>query len=412
MKKINIYILNPPSKDLKSHIREGRCTQSGSMWSTIWPPFTLASIASIMAREGFLVKASDASVENRSIQSVISDILIFKTDLLIYSTGSPTIKSDLLFASLVKDQNPSIKIAVIGTHVTAIDKDILEKYLAIDFIIRNEPEYTCLELAKSLSGNFNNKEFSILGLSYRNGHIIIKNDDRPFVEDLDQLSTPLWSDFNLNNYKVPLINKKFLIISPHRGCNYNCTFCTTHLYYGNKVRSRSVDLIIDEINNLKLLYGINYFFFWADTFTYDKSFILELSTALRELEIHWFCNSRIDSIDEEMLMAMKESGCFMISYGVESISDEVLKKANKKLSISQVEHTLSFTKKLGLLSIIHIIIGLPGETLKTAKKTLDFVKTSKADFAQFYYAAPKLLNGVKIDKILMFTKISHNLKKF
>jgi anaerobic magnesium-protoporphyrin IX monomethyl ester cyclase len=386
---MNILLLNPPEEKGEHFIREGRCTQQEGIWSTLWPPISLVYIGTMLQERGHKVKVLDCPAENISTTSLEAIIYSRKPKAILWSTGTPSIKSDLRLASIIKGIEPSIGTAVFGTHVTVLDQDCMKEYSSLDAIIRNEPEYTACEWIDSWK---NQKGFELIkGLTYRDANNkIITNPPREFIIDLDQLPFPDWSQINIQSYKIPLKGEPFLMVTPLRGCPFSCTFCTCQTYYGKKLRLRSIESIINEMKQDTEKYNIHNLFFWAETFTVNRSFIKELCEHIifNKLNIQWVCNSRVDTVDNELLELMSKAGCWMISYGIESMNEGILKTIKKNTILKQIEDAVKLTKENGILVTGHIIFGLPGETTGSAEETIEKIKKLGLDFAQFYCAVP------------------------
>ena len=135
------------------------------------------------------------------------------------------------------------------------------------------------------------------GLSYRSGDHLERNTDRPFLVHLDALPDPAWHLFDLDVYRLPLKGSQFLMVTPHRGCPYPCSYCTAQTYYGAKLRRRSVERVSEEIRRNIEVHGVRELFFWSDTFTIDKRYLIELCDAIEPLGVTWASNSRVDTID-------------------------------------------------------------------------------------------------------------------
>jgi anaerobic magnesium-protoporphyrin IX monomethyl ester cyclase len=386
---MKILLLNPPAEKGEHFIREGRCTQQEGIWSTLWPPISLVYTATLLNEEGHGIKVLDCPAENIGIKNLETIIRSYKPKAVIWSTGTPSIESDLRLTSTIKAIDPSIATAVFGTHVTVLDKDCMRKYPHLDVIIRNEPEYTACEWIDFLNKKKDLK--GVRGLTYRNAeNYIIANPPRVFIKDLDNLQFPDWSQINIQSYKIPLKGEPFLMVTPLRGCPFSCTFCTCQTYYGKKLRLRSIESIINEIKSNINNYHIRNVFFWAETFTVNRNFIKELCKEIiaSKLDMHWVCNSRVDTVDDELLELMSKAGCWMVSYGIESVNEEILKKVKKNITLEQIENAVRLAKKNGILVAGHIIFGLPGETDDSAEETIEKVKKLGLDFAQFYCAVP------------------------
>jgi radical SAM superfamily enzyme YgiQ (UPF0313 family) len=383
---MRILLLNPPTIEGKGFIREGRCTQEGGVWTTLWPPISLATIAAALEKEGHQVEARDAAATSYSRARLLSDLRENPPDAVIWSTGTPSIADDLALADEIRDAVPSVKTAVFGTHVTALDRECLEKTPGLDAIFRNEPEATAVAWAARLRTPERLSE--VQGLSYRDGETVRRNENRSFLSELDELPDPAWHLFDLDVYRLPLRGDRFLMVTPHRGCPYPCSYCTAQTYYGAKLRRRSVERVSEEIRRNVEVHGVKELFFWSDTFTLDKRYVIALCEAIEPLGISWASNSRVDTIDAELASAMRRAGCWMISFGIESGDQDLLDAAGKGATVEEAERAVRVVKDAGIKVAGHFVLGLPGETKESLEKTLDLAARLPLDFEQFYCAVP------------------------
>jgi radical SAM superfamily enzyme YgiQ (UPF0313 family) len=155
------------------------------------------------------------------------------------------------------------------------------------------------------------------------------------------------------------------------------------------VRVRSPKLIMEELWKLKSL-GINWIHMYADLFTVSRDQVVELCKLMIEEKINmrWMCNSRVDYVDEEMLTLMGKAGCYLISWGLESGNEQVLRHARKGISLDKVKKALIWSKRAGIKNWGYFIIGLPTETEESIRQTIDFAKQLPLDIALFHIAAP------------------------
>ncbi len=386
---MKVLLCNPPALDDKKFIREGRCTQEQGVWATLWPPISLATIGAVLEEDGHEVRIIDCAAQEIGWEELEQRIDDFLPQVVIWSTGTPSIRSDLEVASFIKKCNENISTTVFGTHVTALDTQCMKAFSALDFIIRNEPEITSRELVNSLKEG--RAVDDVAGLTWRNRDgEIVSNPHRPFIEDLDSLPLPAWHLVNLDCYRLPLKGKRFLMISPLRGCPFNCSFCTCHTYYGKKLRKRSIESVLGEIEYGITQFGIRDFFIWAETFVVDKEYVRKLCEAIieRGITIAWTSNSRIDTVDEQLLRIMAKAGCWMISYGIESGSQKVLDESEKGTRVEHAYTAVRYAREAGIRTVGHFILGLPGETEESMVQTIEFAKRLGLDLAQFYCAVP------------------------
>jgi radical SAM superfamily enzyme YgiQ (UPF0313 family) len=259
---------------------------------------------------------------------------------------------------------------------------------ALDSIIRGEPEMTALELAENLQ----NKERLryVKSLSYRGNPTFVNNPARPYINNLDLLPFPARDLLKNDRYKMPIYNRPYTLVITARGCPNNCSFCTANLYYGTKIRMRSPENVLAEVEEILKIHKIRDITFWADTFTFDRNYVLKICQGIKDrgLKFRWMCNARVDKVDLELLKQMKTTGCQIISYGVESGVQKILNHIGKNITLTKIRQAFAWTREAGIESAAHIIFGLPGETEETIKRTIKFVKEISPDYIQFYSAIP------------------------
>ena len=385
---MKVCFINPPSLNKGKQIREGRCMLNAGAWSSLWSPISLALCAAIVRNNGIGVKLIDCvavEIDFHRLSQIIRD---YFPDLVIINTSTPSIKGDLFTVKNIKNINPETRTAIIGIHGTVLTEECFQMSPGLDFIVHGEPEYTVSDLVLTIRDN---KDFSqIKGISYRKNGGFIHNPPREFIKDLDKLPYPAWDLIDLSNYTLPFNNKRFLLVIPARGCSHRCTFCNSRVYYGNNLRVRSVKNVVDELEWAKNKFDIENFLFWTESFTLNKKYALGVAEEIlrRKLKISWVCNSRVDDVDKEMLNRFKKAGCWMIGYGIESGDDDVLKKTMKRIQVNQSIKAVSLAKKSGLQVVAYYVLGLPGETKKSIKKTIKLANRLDTDFAQFYCAVP------------------------
>lgn len=362
--------------------------QKSGVWTTLWPPLSLALCAAILEQEGFSVKITDYPASMLDCADLKRHLLDFRPDLIIMSTATPSIQYDLETLSLIRKTAPACRTAAIGVHVSVLPDETLSQCADLDYIIRGEPEYTAKELAISLREGKDGA--GVPGLSYRQGDRIVHEPDRPWIEELDSLPFPAWHLVDTSRYVLPFSRRPFLSIFSARGCPFSCIFCADHTYYGKKLRKRSPARIVDEMAHDMATFGISDFLFWTESFTFSRELVMEMTGEIgrRKLNVRWYCNSRVDHVDRELLTAMKKSGCRMISFGIESFNPEVLKNIKKGTTPEQAEEAVRLSHQCGLEVIAHCIFGLPGETEESMRDTVRRICRLPVDYAQFYAAVP------------------------
>jgi len=384
---MRILLLNPPPYLGVKFIREGRCEQRLSSFQYVMVPISLPSIASVLRTGDFEVELIDCIVENLGLPSLLARVASIRPHIVIVNFSTPTFHGDSATVASLKEHFHNTFICAFGVHVTALAEESL-RGSKLDAVIRGEPEITAFELAKVLGTGGDLDQ--VQGISFKRGGAVVHNQDRPFYEELDRLPFPARDLLPNERYTMPVSKKPYTLIITSRGCPYHCIYCTARNYYGSRHRKRSAANIADEIEEIVNKYGIKVITMWSDTFTLERGFVEEVCHEIvgRRLRIEWMCNSRVDKVDLDLLVLMKRAGCKIISFGVESGSEEIMQNIKKAITLQQTERAFRETRQAGIESAAHVIFGLPGETPETIKQTIRFVKKIKPDYAQFYGAIP------------------------
>ncbi len=396
---VDVLLIQPPTG---SYRRDDRC-QSRVEDQTIqvhFPPMDLAYHAAVLERSGFTCVIRDYSTTGTSPAQALDEILKMKPRVVFFSSTQPTQANDLAFAERFKESNPGVKVVLRGESVTYQDENILNDYPQIDFILRGESEETFADLAKVLMGGDLRPLEELPGLTYRAEGKIIHTPDRPFIKDLDKLPWPARHLLDQDLYRSPETGNKLTTLYTARGCPHPCIFCPAPLASGRRARLRAVEDLIAEIKDCLGSYGIREFLFHGDTFTYSKKWTLDLCESIvREgLDIRWGCNSRVDTIDREMMEAMKRAGCWVIGFGVESGHEETLKRIRKGVTRQQIVEAFRLCRRVGIRSHAFFVFGFPWEGPEHLQADLKLAKEIDPDFFDFNIAYPlpgtELLNLV------------------
>jgi len=274
-------------------------------------------------------------------------------------------------------------IVVLGGGVMSSTPELMYIHLNPDYMVLGEGEITIVELLSEIESGGKNLK-SVKGIGFRNtdGELVITR-SRESIDDLDSLPWPDLEAFefetylkcqgpNDNLYQYIHDEPRFYPIISSRGCPYNCTFCYHPL--GRKYRSRSVEDFLKEAETVVDKYGVNNLAIFDELLSAKRDRLLALCKGLKKLshKVRWMCQLRVDSIDQGLLHIMRDSGCFMISYGFESASDTVLSSMKKYITVKQIEEALKMTRKARVGIQGYFIFGDTAETYETAKETLDF----------------------------------------
>ena len=381
-------LINPPAPEGVRMVREGRCMQREGAWGATWPPISLAYIAAVLEKENFECRLHDCIVENINLEKLKDISKEFEPNIIFINTATPSIDFDIQAAESLKQENSSVKIILFGIHVTALAEEILKVHPLIDFLILGEPEIPAKEIALAIKENKNNYS-DISGIAFKENNQIIQTQQKP-IQNLDELPYPAWNLIKTNLYITPLVNRPFLMIATNRGCPHNCTYCADHVYYGKKLRYRDPKKIAEEMIWIKNTFKVYDFLFWSEGFTMNKDYAKKVCKAIIDTKekFSFVCNGRIGDVDEELANLLKQAGCWMIGYGIESGVQEILNNVRKNITLQQTIETIKITKKAKIKVTGHFILGLPGDTKETIQQTIKFAKKLKIDYAQFYCSVP------------------------
>lgn len=409
---VDIILVNPPTPDgelwIRTQHRVGRRTRE----NMVWPQVSLAQMAA-MLHPVYTVKVVDANAERMGWPEFTALLDEYRPSYYLTQVTAPTLENDMYGCFLARARGA--KTIAFGTHVTPIPVETMRAYPALDFVLVGEPDITLRDLLDFLENRFEERSPEIAelflkadpgykaydredagaamhhvkGIAWRNGGEVRLNLPRPFIADLDDLPMPMHELLPLQSYRMPLIKGPFTFIVTSRGCPAGCTYCIKHVSYQYGTRLRSPKLLVEEMRRLKEL-GIHNIHMYADLFTVNRDQVMELCELMIEedIQIRWTCNSRVDYVDEEMLQRMGQAGCRLISWGIESGNEQILKNVRKGAYPDKAQRALRWSKQAGIMNWGYFIIGLPGESEETIKQTIAFSKELPLDIALFHVAAP------------------------
>ena len=356
-----------------------------------FPPMGILYLATYLSENNFDVSLYDQFFYQSSIDDTLKWIKHEDPDILGFSTitTSGTGITSAEIAKRVKEEiNPNVKILFGNYHATFNDTRILNKYPFIDACIRGEGENTLLEIAEKTEKGHGFED--IRGVSYRNNGRIIRNEDRPLIENIDTLPFPNRKLLGNVEYKsevegLDISLGNFATASSSRGCAFQCTFCSSAMFWG-RWRPRSPKNIVEELSLLENQ-GYQNLYWVDDNFTISKKRLMELSYLIRKekIDLNWMAEGRVTQSSRELLTAMKHMGCKIISYGVESGSQRVLDWYNKRITLNQVYDAIKNSKKVGIdIILANFIVGAPIETREEIIDTFNLSLKLDIDFPQFH----------------------------
>jgi anaerobic magnesium-protoporphyrin IX monomethyl ester cyclase len=348
----------------------------------VQPPLGLLYLASYLNKinSALNIKVFDACAEYYSLQNLKELICDFKPDVVGVQIFSFTLIDSLDVLKTIKENYPEIYTVAGGPHVTLFPEETMS-FSFVDFAVIGEGEIPFSQLVQSIAGEGIGLN-SINGIAYRENSELFIDKKHNNIECLDD---------------IPIINRKLLPYKKYssvfsrnsimtamitsRGCPYHCVYCSN---FNHKPRAHSAEYVIQEIKNCVDL-GINEIFIIDDTFSYDMERAKSICKGIikNKIELKWYVNTRINTMDEELLGLLKQAGCRRVNYGIESGSQKIINNIKKGIKLEKAKHIIRKTKAAGLDVYCFFMIGLPGETMSDIKQTIKFVKETKPDFAQF-----------------------------
>lgn len=353
------------------------------------PPFIplgIGYLAAVLEKNGYTVNVIDCQALKLSLIEVKNELLKRKPDIVGLTSTTLTYKSALKIIEVAKKALPNCITVIGGPHVTFWDEEAFQECPYLDVVVRREGEYTLLELVQRLEAG---KSFTdVIGTTCRNDGKILKNPNRPYIENIDELPFPA-----VHLFPVEHFNKYGNIIFPvmtSRGCVYWCDFCTAVRMFGRKYRMRSPKKVVDELEMLYKKYGEKQYTFYDDAFTVDQARTNEICEEIlkRKLNIRWDCETRVDMVSKELLLKMKKAGCIAVWYGVEAGSQKVRDAMGKGINKQQTLNAFKWTQEAGMIAVASIILGFPGETKETAWESVKLLKEINPDEIGIYIATP------------------------
>jgi len=342
----------------------------------MFPPLSLAWVAAIARQAGHEVIIVDARTLNLIKEDVLARLKEFKPDIMGFMMTTYMFLDTLEWIRYLKKE---LKIpVVIGGYNLRIYPKVSVSHSEIDYGVIEHAKDTVPQLLSALEGKMRLED--VVGLVYKEDGEIKLNPPRPV--DFEKFPNPARDLLPNELYaEFPTERRNFTVMVTSLGCPYSCSFCEAGRTIYNP---RSPDTVVDEMEECYHKYRVREIDIFDYNFTVDRERAISICRKIRErnLDILWACRSRVD-IDKDLLQEMSEAGCGRIYYGIESGSQEILDKVNKGITLGQVRDTIRYTKELGMKALGFFLVGAPGDTKTTIRKTVKFAKELNLDYVQF-----------------------------
>jgi len=389
---LRVLLINPPIKT----------QMAGIIFTNMCEPLGLLYIAAVLEKNGVKVKVIDGIAERLSHEDLEGKIAGFKPDVVgVASMMAETYRDAAETVKIARRAVPEAKIVIGGHNASFVAGKIIENLPDVDYVVVGEGEYTFLELAQALE---NGGDVSrVKGLMLReNGRAVFTGPREP-IQNLDELPFPakhlLSPNASYGRFQVAMFNVAFKNMSgviTTRGCPFGCTFCSCTAFSGRKIRARSPENVVAEMEYLVEKRGVEHIFVVDDNFTCFPKRVMEICKLMKErdIDVNWFCEGRVDTASWEMYKAMSDAGCWLIFLGLESGSQRVLDYYEKKTTVEKGQRAVALAQKAGIDVVGSFIVGAPNETEEEYLKTLEFIK--RADMDAISISSLKVLPGAEL----------------
>ncbi|MBU1131285.1 B12-binding domain-containing radical SAM protein [Patescibacteria group bacterium] len=331
-----------------------------------YPHIGLGYLASALKKKDIICDVIDAKLERIDIPEIVKRIIDKKAEIIGITAMTHEIRQAAKTAQEIKKINPHIFIIIGGVHATILPKETLETLPVFDMVILREGEYSFPQVIRAIKNKANFSE--IEGIAFRNKQEIICTPNREWIADLDSLDFPLWDIFpRAKSY--PLLTT--------RGCPFQCIFCMRP--YGNIVRERSVENVVEELEQTVTKFKPKTINFYDETFGVNKNRAFDIMNSIIKRGLHqkvkWYAYTNVNVADFDLIKKMKEAGCYMVGFGAESGNEKIIKRIKKNINLDKLKQLVDYAKKLEMITQAYFILGHPYENIKTANDTINFASS-------------------------------------
>ncbi len=381
--KERVLLLNPPGTQY--YVRDKYCT-SISVGKYYWPQIDLLVLSGRLKAD-YEIAILDAVIDRRSPPSLLEELARQNYHAIVFLTSLASYREDFTFIKAVKERCPATQTIGIGGLLLMQGEEILRRHPYLDAVLL---DFTSERILDYLAG-----ERGVADMITRMDGEVVRGEINRAVTFSYPL--PLHEQIGQRRYLMPVVPApKFSVTIASTGCPYHCDFCVNNSI---PFRLRDEENLLAELRQLQQS-GFTHVIFHDPTFTVDRAYILRLCQAMieQDIKLKWACQTRINSTDDELLALMKRAGCLSIEYGAESGDDGVLAAMNKGITVSQIRETLTATHRHGIGTVCFFLIGMPGETEETIRRTIDLAIECDCDFASF--SLPNPHPGTKLEEKL------------
>ena len=346
---------------------------TGDYYSSLLPVGLLTISAFLKVRGVNVRVANFTGMDRGEINRILKNIA---PSVVGISQFTHNRTESLELADQVKKLYPRTVVVMGGAHATFCAEEVLLHNPSVDIVVCGEGEHAMQAIVDRIAAGENPCSDAVKGIAFRDGDRLVFTGPGQVIADIDSIPPAYAGIEDSIGVDVP---RQLEYIITTRGCPSLCHFCSSPAFWGRTLRFRSPDAIREELCHLRNRYGMLYFSIRDDTFTADRKRVIELCRKMVENELYffWNCQSRVNFVDEEVLVWMKRAGCECIQFGVESGSEKVLASLGKRVTESEIIRACQLVRKVGMNLSIYLITGVPGETDEDVDRTVALVKALK-----------------------------------
>lgn len=349
-------------------------------------PLDILYVASVLRNKDFQVKVIDCLCNDWELSELILQLQRQNPGFVAIRTSTPTFAWDMSVARIIK-MVTNAKVVVFGPHVAFFPEQTL-KSAFIDAVVVDEPELTFLDICQR--GKFDGCK----GLWHKQKNYIVKNEKRGPIDNLDQLPFPAWDLIpfqRLEGTSYMRNLKPFVTALTSRGCPHGCAYCPYPVVQGRKLRVRSPESVVNELEWLANELGVKAVLFRDPEFSLQRTRVIDICEGIlkRGIRLAWRCETRLENLDRDLISLMSKAGCIGLNVGIESFDKQVLQSVKRKeVSLGQAKKIVRACKKNMIDTLCFFILGLPGQTKKSALKTINYALKLKPTNMEFTVATP------------------------
>ncbi len=352
-------------------------------------PYNLALLAAITEKEGHQAKIIDGELDKIPLDEMIQESKKYDPDVVVLTGMTPFYNIAVECAALLKKNNITADICVGGPHITIMEEKAFNYEFDFGFIGEGEESWRKFLYAKEKKISFS----EVPGLLYREKNQLKKNKRSHTAKDLDQYPIAAYHLLKMGEYKIGTLKGRlpFTSIMTFRGCPWKCIFCASDQLETTRILKRSITSVVNEIQHIVEKYNVRHFMVLDDVLTLVRKRTVEFCNEIirRDLKITFEGSTRANLLDEDLVILMKKAGLIRLSFGLETVDEDMRKTMNKKVPLEAYTESNALLNKYKIEALNSVMIGLPGETEKNVWKTLNFLSKSKeVKQANFAIATP------------------------